>query len=236
MQKKYVSVNAEVDTDGVIRPLLIRWHDGRQWEVTKVLHTCTASHDEFEGVRYTVKIGFIADGVTPLRVYEGGTVVRRVYPRGTIVIERCLRREHESGRRRFTISHECAHYIMDRAVPSAAFHREFDNERIYSQEDFKNLFSFRETQVDRMGAALLMPRFMVHNVALMHGCTDRIPVYGDSVLRTADKLRIKQMANAMGVSFSAFLIRLRELGCLCYRPLAEYITEEMGLGQDGGAG
>ena len=57
MQKKYVSVSAEVDTDGVIRPLLIRWHDGRQWEVTKVLHTCTASHDEFEGVRYTVKIG-----------------------------------------------------------------------------------------------------------------------------------------------------------------------------------
>ena len=174
--------------------------------------------------------------MTPLRVYEGGTVVRRVYPGGTIVIERCLRREHESGRRRFTISHECAHYIMDRAVPSAAFHREFDNERIYSQEDFKNLFSFRETQVDRMGAALLMPRFMVHNVALMHGCTDRIPVYGDSVLRTADKLLIKQMANAMGVSFSAFLIRLRELGCLCYRPLAEYITEEMGLGQGGGAG
>ena len=41
MQKKYVSVSAEVDTDGVIRPLLIRWHDGRQWEVTKVLHTKT---------------------------------------------------------------------------------------------------------------------------------------------------------------------------------------------------
>ena len=33
MQNKYVSVNAEADTDGVIRPLLIRWHDGRQWEV-----------------------------------------------------------------------------------------------------------------------------------------------------------------------------------------------------------
>ena len=172
------------------------------------------------------KIGFIADGVTP----------RRVYPRGTIVIERCLRREHESGRRRFTISHECAHYIMDRAVPSAAFHREFDGERAYTQEDFKNLFSFRETQVDRMGAALLMPRFMVRNVVAMYGCAGGIPVFGDSVLRAADKLLIKQMANAMGVSFSAFLIRLRELGCLCYRPLAEYITEEMGLGQDGGAG
>ena len=113
------------------------------------------------------KIGFIADGVTPLRVCENGTVVGRVYPRGTIVIERCLRQEHESGRRRFTISHECAHYIMDRAVPSAAFHREFDGERAYTQEDFKSLFSFRETQVDRMGAALLMPRFMVRNVVAM---------------------------------------------------------------------
>ena len=174
------------------------------------------------------KIGFIADGVTPLCVYENGEIKNRIYPRGTIVIERCLRREHESGRRRFTISHECAHYIMDRAVPSAAFHREFDGERAYTQEDFKNLFSFRETQVDRMGAALLMPRFMVRNVVSMYGCTDRIPVYGDNVLRTADKLLIKQMANAMGVSFSAFLIRLRELGCLCYRPLAEYITEEWG--------
>ena len=152
------------------------------------------------------------------------------------MIERCLRREHESGRRRFTISHECAHYIMDRAVPSAAFHREFDGERAYTQEDFKSLFSFRETQVDRMGAALLMPRFMVRNVVAMYGCAGGIPVFGDSVLRTADKLLIKQMANAMGVSFSAFLIRLRELDCLCYRPLAEYITEEMGLGQDGGAG
>ena len=37
----------------------------------------------------------------------------------------------------------------------------------------------------------------------------------------------------MGVSFSAFLIRLRELGYLCYRPLSEFITEEMGLGLDG---
>ena len=87
-----------------------------------------------------------------------------------------------------------------------------------------------------MGAALLMPHFMVRNVVAMYGCAGGIPVFGDSVLRTADKLLIKQMANAMGVSFCAFLIRLRELGCLCYHPLAEYITEEMGLGQDGGIG
>ncbi len=57
MRKKYVSVSAEVEEDGVIRPLRILWDDGRQWEVTKVLHTCTPSHHEFEGVRYTIKVG-----------------------------------------------------------------------------------------------------------------------------------------------------------------------------------
>ena len=57
MEKKYVSVNIDVDKDGVIRPLRILWDDGRQWEVTKVLHTCTASHHEFEGIRYTIIVG-----------------------------------------------------------------------------------------------------------------------------------------------------------------------------------
>ncbi len=57
MQKKYVAVNAEVDTDGIIRPLQILWDDGRQWKVAKVLHTCTAAHNEFAGIRYTIKIG-----------------------------------------------------------------------------------------------------------------------------------------------------------------------------------
>ena len=145
------------------------------------------------------KIGFIADGVTPLRVYENGAVVRRVYPGGTIVIERCLRQEHESGRRRFTISHECAHYIMDRAVPSAAFHREFDNERIYSQEDFKNLFSFRETQVDRMGAA--SPDAPLHGSQrndLSMDVRPCIPVFGDSILKLTDKRLIRQMAKRNG--------------------------------------
>ena len=190
-----------------------------------LLYRTFAEHD-------TDKIGFIADGITPLRVYENHKPTKRVYPKGTIVIERYLRQEHESGRRRFTISHESAHYVMDRTIPYASFHREFDNERNYTREDFRSLFSFKEAQIDRMGAALLMPRFMVQNVVAMYGCTNCIPVFGDSVLKPTDKLVIGQMANTMGVSFSAFMIRLRELGHLCYRPLSEYITEELGLGQE----
>ena len=181
----------------------------------------------------TDKIGFIADGITPLRVYKDGASCFCVFPKGTIVIERSMRRENESGRLRFTISHDIAHYLMDKTIPAATFHREFDGERTYAPDDFRNLFSFHETLIDRMGAALQMPRFMVHSVVAMYGCAGGIPVFGDRVMRTTDKLRIKQMANTMGVSFSAFLIRLRELGYLSRRPLTEYITEEMGLRQDG---
>ena len=57
MQKYYVTVEHIEDTDGIIMPTRILWNDGRHWEIKKVLHTCIASHNEFEGIRYTIKIG-----------------------------------------------------------------------------------------------------------------------------------------------------------------------------------
>ena len=179
------------------------------------------------------KIGFISDGIIPLRIYKNGTIVPAVFSKGTIVIEKCLRRENESGRRRFTISHEGAHFVMDRTLPQASFHREYDNERIYTPKDLKCLFSFKETQIDRMGAALLMPRFMVFNILEAHSVKDGLPIYGDCILRVEDKLLVREMADAMGVSFAAFLIRLRELGILRRHDVSEYITGEMGLGKAG---
>lgn len=57
MQKRYITVESITDSDGVVMPVRIIWDDGRCWAIKKVLHTCTASHREFEGIRYTVKIG-----------------------------------------------------------------------------------------------------------------------------------------------------------------------------------
>ena len=53
MQKYYVTVEHIEDTDGIIIPTRILWNDGRRWEIKKVLHTCIASHNEFEGIRYS---------------------------------------------------------------------------------------------------------------------------------------------------------------------------------------
>lgn len=57
MQKHYVSVESTVDSDGILQPTKILWDDGRRWEIRKILHTCMPSHHEFEGIRYTIKIG-----------------------------------------------------------------------------------------------------------------------------------------------------------------------------------
>ena len=41
------------------------------------------------------------------------------------------------------------------------------------------------------------------------------------------------MARAMGVSYTAFLIRLKELRLVERREVSEYITQEIGLGNGG---
>lgn len=176
------------------------------------------------------KIGFISDGVTPLRVMNGHRPIREVFPKGTVVLEKWLLTHGEEGRRRFTVAHEAGHYIMDRTVTMASFHREYDRERIYSPQELKELLSFRETRVDRLAAALLMPRYMVQAVLKSFGVSRLIPIYGCNLLRLEDKLLVQKMSGAMGVSYTAFLIRLKELNLLKRHDISEYIASEIGLG------
>ena len=57
-------------------------------------------------------------------------------------------------------------------------------------------------------------------------------IYGDNLLRLEDKLLVRKMADAMGVSYTAFLIRLKELNMLEQHDVSEYITWEIGLGNE----
>lgn len=176
------------------------------------------------------KIGFISDGITPLRVMDGRRPVRAVFPKGTVVLEKFLLGREENGRRRFTLAHEAGHYILDRTVSRAAFHREYDRERGYTRQEWKELLSFREAQVDRLAAALLMPGFMVHEVKDRFYGSRLMPIYGNDLLRLEDKLLVERMACEMGVSYTAFLIRLKELHMLVRHDISEYIEREIGIG------
>ena len=180
------------------------------------------------------KIGFLANGVTPLLVYRDGVTASIVFPKDTIVIERFLLRPEESSRRRFTLAHEAAHKIMEKHVPrpAACFHSEYDAEATYMEEDLKRIFSLNENLTNRLGAAIIMPGFLIAKALKKYNNAQMLRCYDGGILAPKDKLNAQRMADSLGVSYSAFLNRLKELSLLDVRPLSEYITGGLQFGGD----
>ncbi|MBO4897476.1 MAG: ImmA/IrrE family metallo-endopeptidase [Clostridia bacterium] len=178
------------------------------------------------------KLGFISDGKTPLTIYNNGKKLTKIYPKGTIVIEKYLCSKNETGRRRFTIAHEAAHYIVDKSLVTASFHREFDCERAYTADELKSVFNIDETNVDRLAGSLLMPSFMVRSYMNKSKKPNGITVYDDGFIRPEDTYFLQKMAADMGASLTALQIRIRQLGLYIKKPMSEYISE-LGLGKDG---
>lgn len=57
-RKAYVSVNLDVDEDGVIYPRCIRWSNGHLFQIDQLLYKCRAASSKVSGggIRYTVLI------------------------------------------------------------------------------------------------------------------------------------------------------------------------------------
>ena len=173
------------------------------------------------------KIGFLSDGKTPLLVRRNGRIVSFLFPLGTIVLDGSLHADKESGRCRFTIAHEIAHYMIDRHRPAAQYHRTFDAEKKYSVAEMNELFNIVENQADRLAAAILMPRFTVDRALDDFYKGKRIPVYGQNIIAPKEDKAISRMAAQIGVSYSAMLIRLRQFGLLDYHPVDEYFEKAL---------
>lgn len=179
------------------------------------------------------KIGFISDGRMPIQIHNGRSIVRVIYPKGTIVLDNYLKNESERNRRRFTMAHEVGHYLLEHINPLqsiGAFCQSYDSERSYTVEEFAERLSLNEIQADRMAAALLMPKSLVEKVYRQYMGNRSITVYGEAVLSSSDKEMMRKMAQALRVSYTALLIRLRNLRMFEYRPLSEYINRELRLG------
>ena len=54
--------------------------------------------------------------------------------------------------------------------------------------------------------------------------------YDGGVFAQSDKLTAQNMANSLGVSYSAFITRLRELNLLDWHPIEEYISCDLCFG------
>lgn len=57
-RKAYVSVNLDVDEEGVFYPRFIRWESGAVFQIDQILYKCRAASKNVGGggIRYTVRI------------------------------------------------------------------------------------------------------------------------------------------------------------------------------------
>ncbi len=147
-----------------------------------------------------------------------------------ILLDKVLKHPYERSRRCFCIAHEVFHYIESILTESpvvSAYHREFDSSREYPIGELSEMLSFRECQADRGAAALLMPAALVRNTCLQFTGGQSISVFGENVFTSKDKEILQDMAEYLGVSYTALTIRMKQLKLLEKHKLDEYISTEL---------
>ena len=192
----------------------------------------TIRHENF-AEEDACKIGFLSNGITPLKVMRNGKLDSIVFPKDTIVIEQYLLRNEESSRRRFTLAHEAAHKILERHIPiqTGCFHSDFDAETEYSIEDMARIFSLNENLTNRLAAAILMPPFLIEKALKMFNAGNSIVCYEGGVFAQKEKISVQKIADSLGVSYSALINRLREMQRLEILPIEEYIEKKLCFGK-----
>lgn len=179
------------------------------------------------------RIGFFSDGKRPVWIRRENKKTQVVFPERTAVIEKYLQRPNEIGRKRFTIAHEGAHYILEKHIPiqsKAAFHSDFDGEMVYSREMLCEMMSINEALTNRAAACCLMPQFLVQRNLNRHNGGNPLIAYDGYVLSQNQKLVIQKMADAMGVNYSPLFNRLKELELFEAHPIDEYLQSEFYCG------
>ena len=173
------------------------------------------------------RIGFLSDGIRPIWIKRNNENTQVVFPAGTAVIDKYLQRPTEIGRKRFTVAHEGAHFVLDKHVPlqpKAAFHSDYDGEMTYAPDLLHEMMSFNEALANRAGACLLMPRFLVRRVLKKYNNGKKVLAYDGYVMSLEQKMIIQKMADAMGVNYTPFVTRLKELDLFELHPIEEYLA------------
>jgi len=178
-------------------------------------------------------VGYLSDGIKPLKVWKNKRKTDIIFPKNTIVLDQFLLCSEEETRRRFVLAHEISHKIINSADPtrnSACYDRIYDSERNYSFAELQDRLSFEEAQANALAAAILMPKFMVGAaLAKFHGGKS-IPVYGDAVFLPKTKTVLLKISGMLGVSHTALLIQLRKYGLLEAHDMTEYIEKNLIVG------
>lgn len=128
------------------------------------------------------------------------------------------------GKRRFTLAHECAHQLLFQMESDEAqrSHKEAYSPRTaYSLRDLKTREDWNEWQANALGAALLMPQQEIDR-AMRYLTQGRKLINYGGCFNYGDRTTLSQLCQTLGVSKSAAVIRLRQMGYLEDRPYEEY--------------
>ena len=130
----------------------------------------------------------------------------------TVLIEKDLQADDQTGRRNFTIVHEGCHHVLKMLFP-----RDYSGganaRRILRYRDTRGSRTREEWQVDRLTSAILMPQELVEQAMHLVGQSGRIDML-NAVWRREEYERFCNMCYLLGVSKQALSIRMMRLGLL----------------------
>lgn len=136
----------------------------------------------------------------------------------TVLIEKDLLSDEQTGRRNFTIVHEGCHHVLKMLYP-----REYaggvNARRVLRYRSTQGYRSREEWQVDRLSSAILMPKDLVKKAMWLVGQEKRIDML-NAVWRRKEYDRFCEMCQILGVSKQALSIRMMRLGLLGEEHLA----------------
>lgn len=176
------------------------------------------------------RLGCITDGKSLYKLIRNGKIGTYSFPKNTILLDRSLKGDAERAKRRFTLAHEVYHYIDSVINGNASYGYSscLRGEEKYDKDELFQTMSIDEWAADRGAAALLMPKRLVSTTAKLMFGSRELPIFGNNVLLPDDKDRIFEMADFLGVSFTALLIRMKELKLFRYYTMDKYISLTMG--------
>lgn len=129
------------------------------------------------------------------------------------------------GKRRFTLAHECAHQILFQLESSdvkCSCRKKYAARTAYSLRDLKTREDWNEWQANVLGAALLMPQEEI-DLAMWYFAQSKPLKSFEGRFSYHDRLSLTMLCQTLGVSKTAAVIRLRQLGYIEDRPFQEYI-------------
>ena len=103
------------------------------------------------------------------------------------------------GRVRFTIAHECAHFVINKTLINQKDHICFD-------------YGAKELLADIIASCLLMPKYLVDYSVEYSNLSLPITVYDNNMVKGYDYKNTKTASQLLKVSLSAFINRLKDLG------------------------